>query len=336
MRCVSLLLLLLTLVPAASADRLLFSRGENLYLSELSGQAPRKLCSVGPDALWGANPDGRRIAWLKKSKGTDEGGLEKRPVALFLADTAGRRQKKLATTNALKDRNGQRITQIGPTREGGGATRLDDWNIASLSFSEDGRTLYLGLTRTGGTEAEVATVALDAFTGAAVVDADGYWKVLAPIAQGDARASLLIGAGTGTATAKTGPDAFYLPLTLVDFTQESVQTIPTTDSLNGQRPAYGSALWPALSPDGKKAAFSTLPSGLWLADIANRTVKRLLPTEATRPRFALDGKTLYFLSPRPSTGDRQSFDLFRLDPASPATPPARQLDDIDWFDILPD
>ncbi|MGC4047355.1 MAG: hypothetical protein QM758_26440 [Armatimonas sp.] len=324
------------MTSTSHADRLLFSRGENLYLSELGGQTPRKICAIGTETQWAASPDGRRVAWLKKLVGPQEGGLEKRPIALFLGDTAGRRQKKLATTNALKDRNAQRVTQVGPTREGGGATRLDDWSIASLSFSEDGRTIYIGLTRIGASESEVATVALDAFTGAAVVDADGYWKVLAPIAQGDARASLLVGAGAATAAAKAGVDTSYLALTLVNFTDESVQAIPTSASLNGQRPPYGSALWPTLSPDGKKVAFSALPPGLWLADVATKNVRRLIPTEATRPRFSLDGKALYFLAPRPSTGDRQSFDLFQLDPTMPAATPTRQFDDIDWFDVIPD
>ena len=101
------------------------------------------------------------MAWIKRTTGAEDGGLEKRPVAIFLGDTAGRRQKKLATSNALKDRNAQRVTQVGPTREGGGATRIDDWSIASLSFSEDGRTVYLGLSRIGSSESEVAPVALE-------------------------------------------------------------------------------------------------------------------------------------------------------------------------------
>lgn len=336
MQRVWFLLALLPVTSTSHADRLLFSRGENLYLAELNGQAARKICAIGADTLWGASPDGRRVVWIKRTTGAEDGGLEKRPVAIFLGDTAGRRQKKLATSNALKDRNAQRVTQVGPTREGGGATRIDDWSMASLSFSEDGRTVYLGLSRIGSSESEVATVALDAFTGAAVVDADGYWKVLGPIAQGDARASLLIGAGAATATTKPGTDSSYLALTLVNFAEESVQAIPAVAALKGQKPTYGSALWPTLSPDGKKAAFSALPPGLWLADIATKNVRRLIPTEATRPRFSLDGKALYFLAPRPSTGDDQRYDLFQLDPTAPNATPTRQFDDIDWFDVIPD
>ncbi len=334
MRRFCLIIALLAAVPSLCfADRLIFSRGEGLFLSELNGIAPRQLSgiSVG-EARWAVSRDGRRVVWLKTQKGATEAALTK-PVAVFLGDTAGRRQKKLTSTDSLKDRSGQKITLVGPTREGGGVTLLKEWSVASVSFSSDGRTLYIGLSHVEG-ESAVATVAVDAFTGSAVVDADGNWKVLAPIAQADARDSLLAGAGTATASALSGPDAIYLPLTLVNFEDESVSPLPPTTSLGGKRPPYGLALWPALSPDKKRIAFGALPAGLWLSDAAGKFVKRLTPTEAARPRFSTDGKTLFFLAPRPTTTDRQSFDLFRLDPDNPAAP-IRQLDDIDWFDIIP-
>jgi hypothetical protein len=326
---------LLALPSLCLADRLVYSRGESLFLAELNGAAPRQIGGVAvTETRWAVSRDGRRVVWLKIAKGAAEASLAK-PVAVFLGDTAGRRQKKLTSTDGLKDTSGQRVSQVGPTREGGGVTPLKEWSVASVGFSSDGRTLYLGLSHTEG-ESAVATVALDAFTGAAVVDAEGNWKVLAPIAQADARDSLLAGAGTASASALSGPDAVYLPLTLVNFEDESVSPLPPTASLGGKRPPYGLALWPALSPDKKRIAFGSLPAGLWLSDAAGKFVKRLIPTEAARPRFSLDGKTLFFLAPRPTTGDKQSFDLFRLDPDSPAAPPTRHLDDIDWFDIIPD
>jgi hypothetical protein len=331
MRRFCFLLVLLSLASLCRADRLLFSRDDAMFVSELNGQGMRRLWSLGGAGLWATSRDGRRVAWLKSGKGTEVADLKTRPVAIFIADTAGRRQKKLTSTDGLKDRNGQRVTGIGPTREGGGVTRLSDWTAVSVGFSAEGRTLYLGLSRADNAESEVATVALDTFTGTAIVDADGNWKVLAPVAQADAFEGMLLGAGSPHGIGESS----HLPLTLVRFDDESVRTIPPAESLSGKRPAYGSALWPALSPDGRLAAFSSMPPGLWKCDLAGKGLSRLVATEALRPRFSTDGKALYFLAPRPSTAESPHFDLFRIDLTAPATP-VRQLDDLDWFDIVPD
>ena len=325
----------LTTTLSAWADRLTFQRADTVYLSQMDGSASQKRISLPTtDGLWAATQDGRRLAWLKRVPGSADAGLASRPAAIFITDTAGRRQKKLVATDGLKDRNEKRVTEIGPTRPEGGFTRLDEWTPLSLGFSADGRTIYLGCARTGNAEVELATVAVDAVTGAAVVDAEGRWKALAPVAQADAREAFLCGVGA----ASTGDvaNSAFAPLTIVRFEDESVGSLPPTAVSGGKKPAYGSALYPAISPDMRRVAFSAIPSGLWLTDPAGKYVKRLVSTEATRPRWSTDGKTLYFLAPRPSTAAKPRFDLYSLPSEALTVAPKKVLEDIDWFDVVPD
>lgn len=327
--------LVFALSPSALADRLAFQRGDAVFLDALDGKSSHKrLALLSGDALWAISRDGRRLAWLKRAPGGSDTGLLSRAAAIFVTDSAGRREKKLLSTDGLKDRSEKRVTEIGPTRPDGGATRLDDWTPLSLGFSADGRTIYLGIARTGNAEVELATVAIDASTGAAVVDADGRWKVLAPVAQADARDAFLAGvgaAGTGEAT-----DGAFAPLTVIRFDEESVSPLPPTAVSGGKKPAYGSAFLPSISPDAKRIAFSSIPAGLWLADPLGKYVKRIVSTEATRPRWSTDGKLLYFLAPRPSTGDRPHYDLYSLPADALTAAPKKLLDDIEFFDIVPD
>ena len=327
--------LLVGLSTAARADRLAYQRGDAVFLSALDGKFSHKRISLpAGDALWAVARDGRRLAWVKRVPGGADAGLTSRAAAIFVIDSAGRREKKLVATDGLKDRSEKRVTEIGATRPEGGATRLDDWTPLSLGFSADGRTLYLGIARTGNAEVELATVALDAATGAAVVDADGRWKVLAPVAQADARDAYLC--GVGAASTGEAADASFAPLTVVRFDDESVSPLPSTATSAGKKPAYGSAILPAISPDARRIAFSSIPAGLWLADPLGKFIKRIVSTEATRPRWSTDGKTLYFLAPRPSTGDKLHYDLYSLPADTLTAAPKKVLDDLDSYDIVPD
>ena len=322
-------------IATSHADRLIFQRGDAVYLSALDGGAARKRATLSDgDGGWAAARDGRRIAWVKRVPGPADAGMTSRPTAIYVADTAGRREKKLVTTTTLKDRSDRRVTEIAPTRTDGGVTRLDDWTPLSLGFSADGRTIYLGIARTGNTEVELATVAVDAYSGAAVVDGDGRWKVLAPVAQADARDDFFC--GVGSANTGAASDGAFAPLTVVRFADESIASLPPTAVSGGKKPAYGSALLPAISPDSKRIAFSALPGGIWVSDPLGKFVKRVIATDGTRPRWSTDGTTLYFLAPRPSTGTRPSLDLYSLPAGTLTGSPKKVADDLDWFDVIPD
>ena len=199
-------------------------------------------------------------------------------------------------------------------------------------YSADGRTLYLGIARAAA-EIELATVALDAFTGAAVVDAEGRWKVLAPIAQVDGTDAFLCGVGAGGGTDAKGTG--FAPLTVARFGEETIGTLPP-DLGRGLRPVYGIAILPAISPDAKRIAFGSLGGGLWLADPTGKYIRKILTSVVNRPRWSIDGKFLYFLAPRPTAGDRPRFDLYRLTADSLSAPPKKMLEDLDWFAVAPD
>lgn len=317
------LVLLVSVLGDARAERFLFQRGTALYLGGRDGKETRKLLDIGagPGRLWSVSPDGRRIAWLKPLAGGDEGSLEVRPIAVFLADITGRRQKRLFSTDTLLDRQGRKIATVGSVN-GSGVSTLADWAPVSLSWSADGRTLYLGCTRVGATG--VMTVTVDGQAGTAIVDADGNWKCLAPITQPDARSTYLAGVSLGK-------ESTSAPVMLCNLALGNTWTmVPPT----GETPPYVAALWPALSPDGKSVAFTSVPRGLWLAEAQGTKVRRLVNGEVHRPRFSDDGKTLFFLAPRPTTADRQAYDLYELIPGS-ATPRV-VLSDVDWFDVVPD
>lgn len=309
------------LASGAQAERFLYQRGTGLFLAAREGKDTRKLLEIGPGHLWSASPDGRRIAWLKPLTGEGEGSLEAHPVAVYLADITGRRQKKLFSTDTLTDRQGRKVTLLGPTDPGGVATPFSDWAAVSLTWSADGRTLYLGCSRVGPL-AGVTTVTLDAQAGTAIVDADGNWKSLAAVTHPDAR-------GTSLAAVSLGKLPGSAPLSVCNFALGSTWTPITAGE---DPPPYGMALWPALAPDSKSVAFASQPRGLWLAEGAK--VRRLINGEVVRPRFGEDSKTLFFLAPRPTTTDKQSYDLFELAPG--ATAPKVVLSDVDWFDVVPD
>ena len=309
------------LASGAQAERFLFQRGTGLYLATREGKEARKLLDIGPGHLWSASPDGRRIVWLKPAAGDSEGGLDTRPATVYLADITGRRQKKLFSTDALTDRQGRKVTALGPLDAGGVQSALAEWSAVSLSWSADGRTLYLGCTRVGPL-AGLATVTVDAQAGTAIVDADGNWKTLAAVTQVDARGTALAGVSLGKLPGGA-------PLATCNLALGNTWTQLTAGE---DPPSYGMAQWPALAPDSKSVAFASQPRGLWLAE--GTKLRRLINGEVVRPRFGEDSKTILFLAPRPTTTDKQSYDLFELAPG--ATAPKVVLSDVDWFDVVPD
>jgi WD40-like Beta Propeller Repeat len=317
--------LALVLSGAAHAERFVFQRGGALYSASRDGKDTHKVLDIGGGVgtLWAASPDGRRVVWVKALSGEPEGSLKTRPLALFLSDMTGRRQKRLLATDALTDRQGRAITEISATSAGGPTTTLNDWSLVSLSWSADGRTLYLGCTRVGAASG-VTTLSVDAQTGTALVDADGRWKCLAPVTQPDARSSYL-------AAVAVGRDAGTASLMLCNLAVGNAWTpIPAL----GGAPPYGAALWPALAPDGKRVVFASLPRGLWLAEGPGFQTRRLVNGEVLRPRFSADNKTILFLSPRPTTADKISYDLYELLLGS--NNPQVVLGDVDWFDLVAD
>lgn len=325
--------LLLLLAPGmARAERVVFQRGEALYLGPPDGKESRRFLTVGSasETLWAMSPDGRRVAWARRAPGAGDTGLTSRPLVLSLSDILGRRQKRLCSTEALRDRLGRKVSAIGA---GGASTRLEEWQPLSLSWSGDGRTLYVGCIRVGEPVA-MTTVAVDAVTGSALVDAEGRWKAIAPAAQADARAALLAAVGSATSEGQSGPEASYAPLLLVNLGEGRTTPLPDPQTLAGEKPVYGAALWPAFAPDGKTIAFASIPRGLWLADLAARSFRRLVHTDCARPRWTPDGKGIYFLAPRPSVGDRISYDLYLLPLAGGA--PQQLQQNIDWFDLIPE
>jgi hypothetical protein len=215
----------------ARGERLLFQRGDALYVAETNGANVRRLFAMGrADAgvVWSPSPDGRRVAWLiplAASGGSREAGLRARPVAVFLGDLAGRHVKRVLATNDLRDRQGKAVTALSVGAVGAPAS-LTDWALDALSFSADGRSLYLCCTHlkpAGGR----ATFVADAVTGAVIVDGQGRWKSVAPMTQVDARGSLLVGVGlarttdaarpAGVAAATGRPDTRFAPLLVTDL-----------------------------------------------------------------------------------------------------------------------
>jgi hypothetical protein len=310
---------------AAHAERFLIQRGPAIYLASKEGDA-RRLIEIGTTSgtLWTASPDGHRVYWLKASSvaSPEDGNLATRPVIISVIDITGRRQKKLLASDALKDRLGRVVTQLAPTKSEGAPTKLSDWQPISLSLSADGRTLYLGCVRIGA--AEVTTVGIDALSGAALVDADGNWKCIAAAAQTDARAGQLAGIGVSE-------EVGIAPLLLVDLSQGGLSSrVPP----GGGKTEYSAALWPALSPTGSSIAFTSLPRGLWLAEQNGASVRRLIASDATRARWSDDNKTIYFLAPRPVATDKLSYDLYAISAISKN--PKILLQNVDWFDVIPD
>jgi hypothetical protein len=327
-----LCLALLLAATAARAERIVFQRGPSLLIANPDGSDTHELLSIGAGnpVLWAVSPDGRRLAWLKQS-GETPTGLSAQPATAFLADITGRRSKKLFVTNALRDRRGNAVTAIG---SGDGPTPFSVWTPISLAFSADGRTLYLSCAHTepSGT---LTTVAVDAATGYALVDGAGRWKEIAAVGQIDAHGPLIAAVSAGRASSVAEADAGYAPLTIVNLGDATTETVPSTASLAGGKPPYESALTPAISPDGKAIAFAAATGGIWLTDVAGKNLRRLVTSDAARPRWSADGKTLFFLFPRPSINDRPAYDLYTVTPGAAAAPQLR-LQNVDWFDIVAD
>jgi hypothetical protein len=197
---------LCALAPAARAERLVFQRGDALYLANRSGGEVRRLFAIGKptDGGWAPSPDGRRVAWYAPVKENRPPGasLQDRPVVVWVADLSGQRRKRLFATDALRDLQRRRVTQLSV---GGAPGAFKDWALDSLTWSADGKSLYLSCTLLNPTGGR-ATFVADAATGAVVVDAQGRWKSIAAVTQADARGPLLVGVGldrlSGTAGAR--------------------------------------------------------------------------------------------------------------------------------------
>lgn len=306
------------LCAAARAERFVIQRGDALFLVARDGSEIRKFVTIGsaPGTLWAVSPDGRRVAWLTQPIG--EGSLDARPATLFLNDITGRKFKKLAVTDALRDRLGRPVSALSPATDAGHASPLALWAPVSLSWSADSKTLYLGFAQP---DATLATVAVDGARGAALVDGDGRWRQIAPVAQADARGALV--AAVGLAGAKENAS-----LALLNLGDGTLTRVPSADNAE-----YGVAAWPALSPDGQKIAF-TGQTGIFLAEGPQRAVRRLVLSEAVRPRWSETGASVFFLAPRPSTAKNASYDLYELPLMGDA--PKLILQNVDWFDAVPD
>ena len=139
----------------------------------MDGTDARRVLSLGAaNDWWAVSPDGRRILWMvraetaKNASGADgdpytHQGLAGRPATVFLSDMLGRHQKILLTTADLRDRQGKTIKKLGVPD----VPDFDDWVPASVGWSADGRTVYVGCTKRLGQRN--ATFAADAVSGAA-------------------------------------------------------------------------------------------------------------------------------------------------------------------------
>jgi hypothetical protein len=338
------LLALAALTPAARAQRLIFQQGDTLFVANDDGKEARRLFIIGlrPDVLWAASPDGRRVAWMTRAGSKGDGSaksLSARPVVVRISDTlTGQHQKRLFATDALKDRQGRRVTTLGTEPAGS----FDAWQPVSLSWSADSRTLYLSCTSLVNDRAR-ATFAVDAAAGTALIDAEGHWKPIAPITDVEARGGLLVGIGADTyAPEGKGAEIEYHPLVAVNLIEGT--RYPLYDPPKGLAalPDYAFATGsPALAPENRAIAFIGNEKGVWLTDKFGKAFRRLVEGAVFRPCWSPDGKLLYVLLPRPLTGDRTIYDLYTIVPpadAEDALPPAPTLilQNIDWFDVVPD
>jgi hypothetical protein len=325
----------------ARADSLIFARGGALYNVDAGGASPaRRLSTAGdtPPALWSAAPDGRRIAYLLRagSAGADANGLAARPATVYVSDLSGRHRKRLFSTDALHDRQGDTISALGV---GEASAKFDDYEPLSLAWSADSRTLYISCVTFAGDGAK-STFAVDAASGIALVDAQGRWKSLAAVSAIDARGGRMVGAGFApvgsppiVAAERNGP--LYM-INLADGTKSPVVVAP-----GGGGPELNAVADPALSPNEREVAFATA-DGLWALDRTTRTVRKLVDGVVLRPRWSGDGNSLFFLLRRPGSEASPQFDLYAVDaPADLSQPllpsPLRAvLQSVDWFDIVPE
>ncbi len=332
----------------ARAERLLFQRSDALYAAGTDGANARRLFVVGrasDGVVWAPAPNGRRIAWLERLPAQNDlagaAGLSVRPVAVYVADLSGRPRKRLLATNDLRDRQKRKVTRLFvgsevPTENG--VSPFSDWALDSLAWSADGRSLYLSCTflpSAGGR----ATFVADARTGAVVVDAQGRWKSIAPMTQVDARGPLLVGVGlsrtTDEATAANAQSK-YAPLLVTNLAEGKTISLLAPTFSSTRRPAYATALFPALSPDASVVVFTALGQGLYLVDArAGKTYRRLTTGAGDdNARWRGDGKHILYLSASP---DGARDDLYDLEVPLVGTGRGRLiLADVDRFFVVPD
>jgi hypothetical protein len=308
-------LLALILAPSAFADRLYLLRGDTLSVStpsnKLGARESRKLTTIpkASGTLFAATPDGHRMVWgVLASPSTEGDNLLTRPLTVTLSDQTGLRQKRLFTTDALKDRQGRIISEVGGVLAGGEVTRLSDWAPKSLTWSADSRTLYFSCVLAGGgDEGNGATFAVDAVSGAAIVDSNGRLKVITGLSAVDTRPGWLVGvrslqkAGAG--------EKSYCSLYLSDLAKGEKKALPSKSS---GVPEYENASSPTLSPNADQIVFTASSGGLWWVDVATEKLQRLIRGEVRSPKWRADGKTIFFLAPRPTVGNKPTYDLFEL------------------------
>lgn len=307
-RVLAVLLTCLSLVsPRALAERIVFQRGETLYVTNAEGREARRLFVVGRpfETRWAPSPDGRRVAWTEPLSASPNAGisLADRPVAIFVADLSGLRRKRLLVTNNLRDRRGNRVTRLGlgDHKPVEGAENFSAWLLDGLAWSADGRSLYLSCALAGNLGGH-ATFVVDSSTGAAVVDAEGRWRSIGPVTDVDARGALLIGvtlASTKDSAALDRPlgASRFRPLLIINLAEEKTTSLLPATFAAKDAPTYAGANSPALSPDTGMVVFGTFGHGLWLVDTQGRNYRALTAGAGDdSPRWSSDGKRILYLS----------------------------------------
>ncbi|MDX1933751.1 MAG: hypothetical protein SFU56_14225 [Capsulimonadales bacterium] len=351
--CGSLLLAAACGSPVA-AQRLVYQQGDSLYSVAEDGKDPRKLFSIGAASgtLWSASPDGRRIVWLTRAAaGSPESavtGLADRPATVRLSDLTGRRQKRLFSTDRLKDRQNRAVTLVGVPLSSGGGTgtgSLAEWEPVSLSWSADSRTLYVSCFFLPNPAAK-AMFAVDAATGIAVIDGDGRWKSIAPVTYAEARGGLIVGSGFARYRPESGGSPLnYSPLVAVNLIEGARNALYTAESGLAELPDYAFASAPALAPENRAIVFTANQRALFLTDKFGKSYRKLFDGNALRPRWSADGKAVLCLLPRPLTGQKAVFDLYRIplpdsawesEEVAPVSPTTFTLivQGVDWFDTV--
>jgi hypothetical protein len=341
--------------PSVFAQRLIYQQGDSLYTATEEGKEGRKLFAIGsaPGTLWAASPDGRRIVWLTRppAKAADAAivGLSDRPATVRLSDTTGRHQKRLFSTDKLHDRQNHPVTLVGvplSTSDGtNGTGSLGEWEPVSLSWSADSRTIYLSCEFVPNPAAK-AMFAVDASTGTAVIDGEGRWKSIVPMAFAEARGGMIVGSGFAQYQPDNGGAAIqYSPLIAVNLVEGTRSPLYTAEKGIAELPDYAFATAPALAPENRAIVFSANNKALYLTDKFGKTYHRLLDGNGIRPRWSSDGKAVFCLLPRPLTGEKVVYDLYRIPlpdstadttdtaPASPTTF-TLILQGVDWFDTV--
>jgi hypothetical protein len=282
----------------------------------------------------------------------DAVNLRDRPARVFVSDLTGRHQKPLFSTATLHDRQNNKITSAGVNLVGApeeiSVRKFESWEPISLAWSADSRTLYLSCSCLLSTLALKATFAVDAATGAALVDAEGRWKTVAPMTDVNASGVLIVGSGAAQARrgAADAPAVRFAPLYLINLAAGTrtplfdAATVDATTQEAAALPDYAFTRAPALSGnDNRYIAFASENKGLWIYDRTSQQYRPLLDRNVTRPRWSATANRLYFLEVRPGQAARTSYDLYAGD-FVPSTGqlglPQPLLQGIDWFDVVPD